>query len=626
MTMGKHDPTDLTLGDATASVDISGRSLVGASPLVSRVLEAEQQTGDFESAGFGASRIGAPDDLEQENSPDESPILPFLGPVKLYEPGKAIRFDRRLCLQRDLYLEDHSFVHAPGVKPASSCLPVLPMTMSLEAMAEAAACLAPGEGLLGFENVTATRWIELEDTDATNLSFAADFVGRDPSTGMARIKTSIYVPAQKAPAIEATVLFGSDYCVGLDFEFSEFENPRSFPQSGEALYAERHMFHGPSFQCLHGEMIVADNGAIGDFVILSSENLFDFTRSPQLLACPTLLDAVGQFIGVWALAHERFAFPIGLGRLEIYCPTPPVGTLTPVRLEITNDQGKMLQANVEIQDGRGGVWMRIADWRSWKFKWPRRIVDFRRLPHRYLLSRDAPIGPSAPQSVFLMVSDEDLRGFDLMLLARYYLDEVEFQRYKALKRFPERQRQWLLGRVVAKDAVRKWVRSDLSQDFLHPAAVPLNSDDGDGPPRVTLGAAGVAPKISIAHCNDRAAAIAQSEPVGVDIEQIKTRDAAVLEAFICDRERDLLAAFSPEEFDVLCTKLWCAKEAVAKLLGVGIGSLMKSLEAVQIMENGEIIIMDRARARVYPVQTFRDEDYILAYVTQVAASEQDAMT
>ena len=58
-----------------------------------------------------------------------------------------------MTLDEDLHLADHAFVHAPGVKPLFACLPVVPMTLSLEILAEAAACLAPGYGLIGFEEV-----------------------------------------------------------------------------------------------------------------------------------------------------------------------------------------------------------------------------------------------------------------------------------------------------------------------------------------------------------------------------------------------------------------------------------------------------------------------------------------
>jgi hypothetical protein len=118
----------------------------------------------------------------QAEPPDEA-TLPFLGPVLNYVPGVTITVERRLNLEEDLYLADHAFVFAPGVKPMSACLPVLPMTMSLEAMAEVAACLVPGYGLLGFEDVKAARWIELVDTNVLTLNITARVDRHDPERG-----------------------------------------------------------------------------------------------------------------------------------------------------------------------------------------------------------------------------------------------------------------------------------------------------------------------------------------------------------------------------------------------------------------------------------------------------------
>jgi phosphopantetheine--protein transferase-like protein len=606
----------------TMAVDVSGRRLAHAAPLVSRVLEA-QQAGAFEPWESHNEEIEAKSAsaTPSPSSAADCAPLPFLGSVLQYEPGRAIVFDRRLSLQEDLYLADHAFVHAPGVKPLSSCLPVLPLTMSLEAMAEAAACLAPGEGLLGFENVTASRWIELEDTDTVTLTLSAMLEARDRAKGVSRIKASIATASRASPAIEATVIFGRGYEVELAFKFSAFRNPRRFAHSGAELYSERHMFHGPSFHCIDGDLTVGDNGVTGEFVVLSSESLFQSTKTPQLLACPTLLDAVGQIMGVWALEHERFAFPIGLSKLEIYAPTPPVGTRTPVRVEVLDSEGKVLRANIEIQDGRGGVWMRIADWRSWKFKWHKRIVKFRRFPRRYMLSEEGPSFEREPDCVFLNLSASELTGFDPSSLARYYLNDPEMSRFKELSRYPARQRQWLLGRIVAKDAVRSWLTRRQSQSALaHPASIALSIEESEAP-FVSESPGSMPPKFSIAHCDDRAIAAAQSEDVGVDIERITRREPEILDAFISESERKLLQSFPAEEQDAWHTKLWCSKEAVVKLMGVSLGGALKALEATEVAPKGEVEISYRPNGSKYQVKTVRDGDYVIAY-----ASRRNAMT
>ena len=109
--------------------------------------------------------------------PLEEGGLPFIGKVLSFEPNQSIVVQRTLDLAEDLYLADHAFVHAPGVKPLSACMPVLPLTMSLEAIAEVAACLTPGLGLIGFENVKAVRWIEVSDRDSEVMSISAQLQG-----------------------------------------------------------------------------------------------------------------------------------------------------------------------------------------------------------------------------------------------------------------------------------------------------------------------------------------------------------------------------------------------------------------------------------------------------------------
>lgn len=106
-------------------------------------------------------------------------VLPFVGSIISYVPGMSITVERVLTLNEDLHLADHTFVHAPGVKPVFACLPVVPLTMAMEIMAETAACLAPGLGLIGFEDVKANRWIELADTDRLALQINAETIHFD---------------------------------------------------------------------------------------------------------------------------------------------------------------------------------------------------------------------------------------------------------------------------------------------------------------------------------------------------------------------------------------------------------------------------------------------------------------
>ena len=87
---------------------------------------APQQAGEFQ--------------ISADQSAGEA-VLPFVGHIADHVPGMSITVERMLTLDEDLHLADHTFVHAPGVKPVSACLPVVPLTMAMEIMAETAACL-----------------------------------------------------------------------------------------------------------------------------------------------------------------------------------------------------------------------------------------------------------------------------------------------------------------------------------------------------------------------------------------------------------------------------------------------------------------------------------------------------
>ncbi|ACB97424.1 4'-phosphopantetheinyl transferase superfamily protein [Beijerinckia indica] len=606
---------------------------VGDLPLIGRVFEAR-------AAEELALAVAVHEDLGNPEPPIPTPsstasqpvhtatmdeaqneaILPFLGPVLAYVPGETITVERHLTLEGDRYLADHAFVHAPGVKPASACLPVLPMTMSLEVMAEVAACLVPGYGLLGFEDVKATRWIELADTDVLTLHITARVDRHDEDRGASFIRVEVFIEGQTRPAISAMVLFGDHYLIELSPAFTELANPYRHPLTGEEIYGERHMFHGPSFHCLSGEIIVGDHGIIGEFVRHSPEDLFGSTRSPQLLIDPALLDGIGQILGVWAMEHGRYVFPIGLAKLEIYCPSPPVGTRVPVRVEITQTEGKRLLANVEVQDGAGAVWMRIVDWGSWKFNWEQCLVDFRRFPDQYLLGRAAPLPNSGDGSVCLTVTTAEFQNFDFSILARHCLSMEEMPVFNGHARIPQRQKQWLLGRVVAKDAVRLWAAEQTQAPMLHPAAFTIDND-GQGRPFVrALPGCNTPPLVSIAHSETRAIAVAHTEAVGVDIERIAEHDASFIQAFTTAHERNLIAKFPQVEHQTWITRLWCAKEATGKLLGTGINGLPQAFEAIQLENGGRIEIKHQTSARSFEVKTVEDCGFIIAYASQPHSS------
>ena len=91
--------------------------------------------------------------------------FPLLGTVETMVAGQELKARRTLSLEEDTFLLDH----AVG-KPVSltdehlRSMMVVPLTMSMEILAEAAVALMPGHVLSGMRDVNAYHWIHVDDT------------------------------------------------------------------------------------------------------------------------------------------------------------------------------------------------------------------------------------------------------------------------------------------------------------------------------------------------------------------------------------------------------------------------------------------------------------------------------
>jgi phosphopantetheinyl transferase len=131
-----------------------------------------------------------------------------------------------------------------------------------------------------------------------------------------------------------------------------------------------------------------------------------------------------------------------------------------------------------------------------------------------------------------------------------------------------RRRKWLMGRAAAKRLVR---------DMLGEGQVPekkisvLNQPSGE--PFVLIeGKGGWDYPISISHRSEVGMAAAPLEGtarIGVDLETVERRDPALVRQFYTDGEAQIVEAAS-EDRDEIVSRIWSAKEAVLKLLGLGL--------------------------------------------------------
>jgi phosphopantetheinyl transferase len=228
-------------------------------------------------------------------------------------------------------------------------------------------------------------------------------------------------------------------------------------------------------------------------------------------------------------------------------------------------------ADLELWRADGQLWARIENWRDRRFDtdevtWPAFLY-----PENNRIAQHQPGG-------WYLVRDRWPDPATRELVMRRYLNAAERADYQ--QHSPRAARQWLLGRIAVKDAVRQWLW-DAGAGPVFPIEVTV-SNDASGRPQVT-GPFVEAPAVSLAHTGSLAAVLVGhpgcSPGVGIDIEQITDRDDRTAATILTDAERGLL--------DTLCssdladssnparpnwvTRFRAAKEAVAKTAGTGLG-------------------------------------------------------
>lgn len=122
---------------------------------------------------------------------------------------------------------------------------------------------------------------------------------------------------------------------------------------------------------------------------------------------------------------------------------------------------------------------------------------------------------------------------------------------------PKRRGDWLCGRLAAKRALA--ARLDVPEREIEVLA------DREGRPYCTLAAA---PALSITHTapGGLCAVSADARPIGVDWEMVAERPARVIELYTRPEERTA-AVMADARAQTL---IWAKKEAVLKLLGLGL--------------------------------------------------------
>ena len=149
-------------------------------------------------------------------------------------------------------------------------------------------------------------------------------------------------------------------------------------------------------------------------------------------------------------------------------------------------------------------------------------------------------------------------------------------------RFERRRTSYLLGRVAAKRALAAYAGLD------DPALIEVASGVFGQP--VVKVASGSFCDVSIAHSGGAgiAAAFATEHPLGIDLEPCRDSSAQVMRSYLTPAELDTVAR-SGWEGAAGPTALWCAREALSKVLRCGLTTAPEILAVAAFDTQGETV-------------------------------------
>jgi malonyl CoA-acyl carrier protein transacylase/phosphopantetheinyl transferase len=555
-----------------------------------RMLDAERDVmTQFLSARRDQRRSGqtaSKHELSTPLEPASIPVsdLPFVRKIVSFVPGNEVKVLCEIDLDEDLFLRQHTL----GGKISTFDdrlvgLPVIPLTVSMEILAEVASLLVPERVITGMKAVRASRWLIVEEA-----SVLLEISGR--STGDGEIQVALVESRANGaececaidPAVVATVVFEKPAQRSNSSALELAEDRPSKWRAGK-MYDGTGMFHGPLFQAVLAMDSTSPEGAQAAIVGCSTDGFFR-TRAANQLIDPVTLDAMGQVVGYWV--GDQFetglsVFPCRLESLDLHRVPLRTDERGTCRVRVRSVDEQWMRSDIEVVAADGELIARMIGWEDRRLDLPRRFYDFRIAPHDVFLSEPwtVPIEMATCRGAMLdRLPDgvlESPGSIWLLVLAYMVLNANEREYWRTLKSSGRKRLEWLEGRIVAKDAVRRLVR-ETEGLVLCPADIEITVNSSGAPEVRGQWSKDVrsVPTVSISHTNGISIAVAcansKGTAIGADIEQIGRMTEEVEGLVLSAGEKELLFAMDKTTRAEWATRLWCAKEAVGKALGRGV--------------------------------------------------------
>lgn len=434
-----------------------------------------------------------------------SEAWPFLG--EIIEKGEGYLYCRR---HFDLHWDDFIYDHMLGGpwshrQPREFPLPVIPFTVSMEIIAEAAAFLCDGQQWVSqVDNVRSYRWLALERGYLV-LDIVAQ-LQEQLAPDIWDVHVQLFQPSRGS---ERRLVFEGDVRLTSQLNPSppatpcQWQDSQPSRWSDEQLYTEG-MFHGPRLQGVKHIRQVSQQGIEADLEVMRVDNFFRDIARPIFQIDAPLLDAAAQLVAYWGsefFGVNFHTFPFSVRVFEQYAPPLPAGTPISCRGWLSFDGERQLQGNFEFLNSEDVVIARVFGLLEIFIRVPLEYHQLRREAQVAYWSEpwQEEVGMLSRRLTLVPVNFlDELGGVIKYIIAHLIFTQSEREFWYSLPEQGSDRKQWLLGSLVAKETIRQFAlqKFDLALGPLDIQLFPTESGNLQVycPPLERMG---VVPEISI---------------------------------------------------------------------------------------------------------------------------------
>jgi phosphopantetheinyl transferase (holo-ACP synthase) len=455
---------------------------------------------------------------------------------------------------------------------------------ALEIMCETARMLLPRMRVASVENLRSQRWLEFRE-DMLKISVRAERIAWSDSSVVA-VRVQLREESRDSnftwPAVEAVVILATGVPTPPSLQASPLERARSVNWSHHDIYPER-LFQGESLRIVRHVDLWSEGGIDFEVEAPRKAGSVKGIRVPLFSVWPQLLDGAISAFTLWR-SHEKFAGAISLPFRcrRIFFHTLGIADGARLRgyFRLTAVTPRSHVGDILVTDGNGTLLLEFRGCEELCERVPPEYQQFILRPSEKFITDPFPLellGNSRTPAEACMVANVPMHIFEphqelwLKTLAGILLSPSEREEWNEMQGSTSRRTEWLFGRAVAKEAVRKFLQR-YHQAHWTDADIPIWPDDSGKPHPLGMWRehADVKMDLSIAHTEKLiVAAVVANARIGIDVE---AADRALSEDFT-------RGVFSPAELELAVAtgngpeamlRFWCAKEAISKALGTGI--------------------------------------------------------